>query len=92
MIGEVTLQAGGRIRDTSNSRKIHFGGGFASLLKLTIESHHTEGCSKSSQNMWFTIMYLVYVLSDHSISLRKCTLGWRGCKIACEGGSIFYPI
>ena len=30
MIGEVTLQAGGRIRDTSNSRKIHFGGGFAS--------------------------------------------------------------
>ena len=39
----------GRIRDTSNSRKIHFGGGFASLLKLTIESHHTEGCSKSSK-------------------------------------------
>ena len=33
----------GRIRDTSNSRKIHFGGGFASLLKLTIESHCTEG-------------------------------------------------
>ena len=30
MIGEVTLQAGGRIRGTSNSRKIHFGGGFAS--------------------------------------------------------------
>ena len=30
MIGEVTLQVGGRIRDTSNSRKIHFGGGFAS--------------------------------------------------------------
>ena len=27
MIGEVTLQAGGRIRDTSNSRKIHFDGG-----------------------------------------------------------------
>ena len=30
MIGEVTLQAGGGIRDTSNSRKIHFDGGFAS--------------------------------------------------------------
>ena len=30
MIGEVTLQAGGRTRDTSNSREIHFGGGFAS--------------------------------------------------------------
>ena len=27
----------GRICDTSNSRKIHFGGGFASLLKVTIE-------------------------------------------------------
>ena len=26
----------GWIRDTSNSRKIHFGDGFASLLKLTI--------------------------------------------------------
>ena len=32
----------GPIRDTSNSRKIHFGGGFASLLKLTIESHHNR--------------------------------------------------
>ena len=38
----------GRICDTSNSRKIHFGVGFASLLKLTIESHITEGFSKSS--------------------------------------------
>ena len=39
----------GWIRDTSNSRKIHFGGGLASSLKLTIESHHTEGCSKSTR-------------------------------------------
>ena len=39
----------GRIRDTSNSRKIHFGGGFASLLKLAIESHCTEGRSKSNK-------------------------------------------
>ena len=39
----------GWIRNTSNSRKIHFGGDFASLLKLTIESHSTEGCSKSSK-------------------------------------------
>ena len=39
----------GRIRDTSNLRKIHFGGGFASLLKVTIESHSTEGCSESSK-------------------------------------------
>ena len=38
----------GRIRDTSNSRKIHFGGGFSSL-KVSIESLITEGCSKSSK-------------------------------------------
>ena len=90
----------GRIRDTSNSRKIHFGGGFASLLKLTIESHCTEGCSKSNkwvkkcinrQNTWFASIFLVYVLSDHSIILRKCTPGWRGCKIACKGGLFFLP-
>ena len=30
-----------RIRVTSNSRKIHLGGGLASLLKVTIESHST---------------------------------------------------
>ena len=41
----------GRIRDTSNSRKIHFGGGFASLLKLTIESHYTESCSKGNKGV-----------------------------------------
>ena len=39
----------GRIRDTSNSRKIHFGGGFASLLKVTIECHSSEAGSKSSK-------------------------------------------
>ena len=38
-----------RIRDTSNSRKIHFGRGFESLLKVAIETHCTEGCSKSSK-------------------------------------------
>ena len=31
----------GRILDTSNSRKIYFGGGFASFLKATKESHST---------------------------------------------------
>ena len=30
----------GRIRNTSNSLKIHFSGGFASLLKVAIESLH----------------------------------------------------
>ena len=41
----------GPIRDTSNSRKIHFCGDFASLLKVTIESHSTEGCSKSNKGL-----------------------------------------
>ena len=90
----------GRIRNTSNSRKTHFGGGFASLLELTIESHCTKGCKKSNkgvqkgvnrQNTWFASIFLVYVLSDHSIILRKCTPGWRGCKIAYKGGLFFYP-
>ena len=90
----------GRICDTSNSRKNHFSGGFASLLKVTIESHSTEGCSKSSkwvlksinrQNTWFSSIFLVYVLSGHPIILRKCNPGWRGCKIACRGGKFFYP-
>ena len=39
----------GRIRDTSNSRKIHFGGDFASLLKLTIESHCTDGLQQQQK-------------------------------------------
>ena len=31
------------------------------------------------------------MLSDHSVILRKCTPGWRGCKIACKGGLFFTP-
>ena len=38
----------GQIRSTSNLRKIHFGSGFASLLKVAIEIHSIEGCRKSS--------------------------------------------
>ena len=45
----------------------------------------------NGQNSWFASIFLVYVLSDHSIILRKCTPGWRGCKIACKGGLFFYP-
>ena len=90
----------GRIRSTSNWRKIRFGGRFASLLKVTIESHSTEGCRNNSecveksinlQNTWFASIFLVYPLSDHSIILRKCTPGWRGCTIGCKGGLFFVP-
>ena len=87
-----------RTRDTSNSSKIHFSGGFASLLKVKIDCHSTEDCSKSSkwvqksikcQNTWFASIFLVYELSDHSIIMRKCTPGWRGCKIVCKRGLFF---
>ena len=90
----------GLIRDTSNSPKIHFGGGFASLLEETIESHSTEGCSKSSkwvlksinrQNTWFASICLVYLLSDHSIILRKCTPGWRVVRLHVKEGYCFTP-
>ena len=56
----------GPIHDTSNPRKTHFGGGFASSLKATIEGHSPEGCSKSSkwvlksinrQNTWFASIF-----------------------------------
>ena len=43
------------------------------------------------QYTWFASIFLVYVLSDHSIILRKYTPGWRGCKIACKGGLFFLP-
>ena len=41
------LPSRGRIRDASNSRKIHFGGGFAQL-KVTIESHSTEVAARAA--------------------------------------------
>ena len=48
--------------------EIHFGGGFAYLFKVTIESHSTEGCS---QNTCFASIFLVYVLSDNSIIILR---------------------
>ena len=36
-------------------------------------------------------IFLVYVFSDHSVIYRKCTPGWRGCKIAWKGYFYFYP-
>ena len=49
MIGGVTRLVGvGFVTHQLYLRKIHFGSGFASLLKATIESHRTKGCSKSS--------------------------------------------
>ena len=47
--GEVTQASRGWIRDTSNSRKIHFRGVFALWLKLTIESYCTDGLQQEQQ-------------------------------------------
>ena len=41
-----------RIRDTSNSSKIHFGSGFAPLLKVKIECYSAEGCSQTESSKW----------------------------------------
>ena len=43
------------------------------------------------KNLWFSSIFLVYVLSDRSIILKKCTPRWRGCKIACKKGYFFTP-
>ena len=43
------LPSWGQIRNTSNLGKIRFGGGFTALLKVTIDSNSTEGCSRSSK-------------------------------------------
>ena len=73
-----------------NSRKIHFGGSFASLLKVTIESHGTEGTARAASECRRTLIakkrglpaFFLFTCLGHSIILRKCTPGWRGCKIA----------
>ena len=37
--------------------------------------------SINRQNTWFSSIFLVYMLGNHSIIVRKCTTGWQGCKI-----------
>ena len=41
-----TQASRGRIRDTSHSRKIHFGAGWLHII-IKVENHNTEGCRKS---------------------------------------------
>ena len=87
-----------RIRDTSNTCKNLFGGGFASILKVTIENHSTEQQEQqvvlksiNRQNTWFSSIFLVTCLETIQNNLEKVHLGWRDCKIACKGGLFFYP-
>ena len=46
--------------------------------------------SINKQKTWFASIFLVYLLSDHSIILRKCTPGLQGCKIAYKGAGYFF--
>ena len=94
----------GRIRVRSNSLTAQltaFSGTFASL-KVTIASQSTERLQQEQQvrvgknnrqNTSFTRHVFVYVLSEHSIILRRCTPrcggAGRGCMIAYKYGLLF---
>ena len=43
------------------------------------------------QNTWFASIFLVYVLNDHSIILRKCTPGWRVVRLHVKERYCFTP-
>ena len=47
--------------------------------------------SINRQNMWFASILPAYVLSDHSIILRKCTPGWRVARLHVKEGYFFTP-
>ena len=61
--------------------------------QFAFKLQNSHVCEKRSnrQNTRFASIFLAYVLSDHSIILKMCTAGWRGCKITCKGGLFFYP-
>ena len=88
---------------TSNSlieQLAGFGSGFASLKVQSMKGWkilkqerqvRVEDVYQSikRQTLFFVVVLVVvvYVLSDNSIILRKCTLGWRSCMY----GSFFTP-
>ena len=43
------------------------------------------------QKTWFTSIFLVYVLNDHSIILRKHDPGWRVVRLHVKEGYFFTP-
>ena len=43
------------------------------------------------QNTWFASIFLVYVLNDHSIILRKCNPGWRVVRLHVKERYCFAP-
>ena len=68
-----------RIRDASNSRKIHFGGGFASLPKVTIQ-HTTQILSIAIEKHLINVTRIVRV-----VLLKKALFSpthHKNCKCA----------
>ena len=61
--------------------------------QFAFKLQNSHVCEKRSnrQNTRFASIFLAYVLSDHSIILKMCTAGWRGCTITCKGGFFFLP-
>ena len=46
--------------------------------------------SINRRNTWLFRISLVYVLSDHSVILRKCTLGWRVVRLHVKQVYFFF--
>ena len=47
--------------------------------------------SINRQNTWFSSIFLVYVLSDHSIILRKCNHDGGVVRLHVKEGYVFTP-
>ena len=72
------------------------------LCSIKSESHTAlKGYSKPKISKWekrstnpakhLCLSFCVYVLSDHSVILRKNTPRWQGCKVTCKRQVFFTP-
>ena len=67
--GEVTQASRGRIRDTSNSRKIHFGAGW---LHLIIKGDNRKpGFSVAAPRLWNKLPFEIRACSDVNLFKSK---------------------
>ena len=74
-----------RIRDASNSRKIHFGGGFASLPKVTIQ-HTTQILSIAIEKHLINVTRIVRV-----VLLKKASCLQLTTKIVGMPNEMYVP-
>ena len=56
-----------------------------------IACHSNPSVLNNASVLWCTKKSGMRVLMDPSITVRKSTPGWRGWKIACNGGLFFLP-